>query len=233
MIICNSSPRRLIQIEFYINNFHHLILFLKYNLYVQPINLIQKKELGQTRRGCEVTGNGAARKWRGAKGKWGVHHANCHSPQPLLGRRMCPCLPSLPYISLLWSQRQGSPLTKPLTWPTQVQSISRSSGARVNVLQKSEPPNWGLPPCLAHCVLCHPFWVLGQIGELLLGLREYHPNITLFVGEVLGPWGVGRFPTQDAYMQEVTETVNCAFILRWNSNGPPPLLLLHPPLWVR
>lgn len=48
-----------------------------------------------------------------AKRKWGVRHANCHSPRPLLGKRMCPCLSSLPSTILLWSQRQGSPLTRP------------------------------------------------------------------------------------------------------------------------
>lgn len=34
----------------------------KYNLYVQPINLIQKRGLGQTRSECEETGKGASRK---------------------------------------------------------------------------------------------------------------------------------------------------------------------------
>lgn len=61
---------------------------------------------------------------------------------------------------------------------------------------------------------------LRQIGELLFGLREYHPTIRL-CRVVLGPWGGGvggRCPTQDASTQEVTEPVKGAFILRRNSN---------------
>lgn len=34
------------------------------------------------------------------------------TPQPLLGRGMCPHLPSLPSTMLLWSRRQGSLLTR-------------------------------------------------------------------------------------------------------------------------
>lgn len=64
---------------------------------------------------------------------------------------------------------------------------------------------------------------LGQIGELLFGLREYHPTIRL------GPWGGGgRCPTQDASTQEVTEPVKGAFILRRNSNLTPYLVTVLP-----
>lgn len=64
------------------------------------------------------------------------------------------------------------------------------------VPQKPEPqsrvcpisgPLYSLPPFLGH---------LEQVGELLFGLREYHPTIT--VGVVLGPWGGEQFLLQDA-----------------------------------
>lgn len=55
-------------------------------------------------------------------------------------------------------------------------------------------PLYSLPPFLGH---------LEQVGELLFGLREYHPTIT--VGVVLGPWGEEQFLLQDAGTQEVTE----------------------------
>jgi hypothetical protein len=48
------------------------------------------------------------------------------TPRPLLKRGMCPHLPKFALTILLWSHRQGSPLTRPLAWPDPLtQSLSR------------------------------------------------------------------------------------------------------------
>lgn len=87
-------------------------------------------------------------------------------------------------------------------------------------------PLYSLPPFLGH---------LEQVGELLFGLREYHPTIT--VGVVLGPWGGEQFLLQDAGTWEVTEpgvaispSLVAVLPFLWEREGKchaaPPLLLL-------
>lgn len=61
------------------------------------------------------------------------------------------------------------------------------------MLQGPEPQGWGLPhfwPVAFSPTLSRLPGSLEQIGELLFGLRECRPTITLCGGG--GPWSLGR-----------------------------------------
>lgn len=111
------------------------------------------------------------------------------TPQPFLGRGMCPHLPSLPSTMLFWSHRQGSTLTRSpcLTHSYLVcnQALRRKSKSLRNLSRRVGgcPRVW---PAVFSPRLSRLPGFLDQIGELLFGLREYRPTITLFVRVDLG-----------------------------------------------
>lgn len=97
--------------------YHHNVMFFsfffwKYNLYVQPIHMIQKKGLVQPQeRVWRDWGKGSKkvkRQWRGRR------CSPCKLPLSLasLGGKDVPMPPRLPSTILFWSQRQGSFLTR-------------------------------------------------------------------------------------------------------------------------
>lgn len=120
--------------------------------------MIQKRGLGQPRNGCEETGKKAARKWRGSEEEGGVHHANCCSPWPLLGKTMCLCLPDCP--PLFCSGPEG----KVVSWLRLCLTHSNLVCIQASKREGRSPPgtgasDLGAPPMMACCVLSHTFYV--------------------------------------------------------------------------
>lgn len=138
----------------------------------------------------------------------------------------------LPLFCCSW--RQECPLTRSPAYPTQVQPISRFSGGGVSVIQKPEPQTGDslliLPEVFSIAALSSLPESLGQIEELLFGLRDYHSSkyYSLCWSSL---WSLGgrkdsqqkmsvyRTTNSQKTMQHVTEPVNNVFILGLNGKG--------------
>lgn len=128
----------------------------KYNLYVQPINLIQKRGLGQTRSECEETGKGSARKWRGSKEE--VGGSPCKLPLSSAPPGEEGVSPPCPPLFCSGPKGKAVPWLGPqLTHLNLVHIQAFRSRGRSPL--RTWASSWRLPQYLAHCVFSHPFYV--------------------------------------------------------------------------
>lgn len=129
----------------------------KYNLYVQPIHLIQKRGSGQPGSGCEETGKGAARKGRGREEEVGGSPCKLPlSPAPPGGEDMPKSPPpALCSFVLVPKARQSRDCAPCLIHSNSVcVEAFRKEGRSA---PRTQAPKLGAPPLRACSIFSHPF----------------------------------------------------------------------------